>query len=122
LPVAAAPGAEPVLAPNADGILDLAAVPARGETVEGITNPFRVRWQPPRPARETSVAIGAVLIGDGRPDATSAVINGSVYSPGDRFEGLSIAAIGSDAIELRAEGIRVRLPVREAPLILRLAR
>ena len=52
LPVAATAGAEPLVVPNADGIIDLAAVPVRAETADRITNPFRVRWQPPRPVRE----------------------------------------------------------------------
>ena len=109
-----------LLAPNADGVIDLAAA-SQADEADRLPNPFRRRWRPASAARDVPVAIGAVLTGDDPGDA-SVVINGRVCSRGDTLEGLAIAAITAEAIELRAGAYRARIPVRDAPIVLRLPR
>ena len=113
-----------LLVPNADGVIDVTAASLADEAAR-LPNPFRVRWRPASAVREIPLSIGGVLIGED-PARSSAVVNGLVYSPGDRLEGfaedLEIAAITAEAIELRAGGYRARLPVQDAPLTLRIPR
>jgi hypothetical protein len=62
-----------------------------------------------------------VLVGD-KPADCSAIINGRLYSPGDTLEGMSIAVIGAETVELRQRNLIVRVPVEDKPAILRLPR
>ena len=109
-----------ILSPNADGVLDVAGA---GEPMEDdrVPNPFRVRYHPQPQTRDVPLAIGLVLVGD-KPADCSAIINGRLYSPGDTLEGMSIAVIGADTVELRQRNLIVRVPVEDKPAILRLPR
>ena len=109
-----------ILSPNGDGILDVADAEEPMED-DRVPNPFRVRFHPHPQTRDVPLAIGLVLVGD-KPADSSAIINGRLYSPGDLLEGLSIAAIGADILELRQGNLTVLVPVQEKPAILRLPR
>jgi hypothetical protein len=113
------PGPAPnVILPDGEGVLDLAAA-QMAQTFDAIPNPFRVRYRPPPPVREVTLVISAVLI-PGRPEDASAIINGRLYSPGDCFEGLKLARIGADSLELRGGDMILRVPVQDQPPRLRL--
>ena len=121
-PAASAPDSAPLrlIVPNADGVLDLATA-GQVESTDRIPNPFRTKHPPPRPFREVTLTVTAVLVGDKAGNAT-AMVNGRVYAAGDAIEGLTVAAITADAIELRTDRLRLRVPMQEQPVILRLAR
>jgi hypothetical protein len=70
-----------------------------------LPNPFIVRYRPPASIREVSLAIDAVLIARKATDACAIV-----------------SSIAPDAIELRAEGVRLRIPAGDKPVRLRLPR
>ncbi len=65
------------------------------------------------------MTIAGLLVGVG-PSEVAACINGRLYGQGDRFEGLTITAIAADEIELRQDRFRLRVPVQDQPLTLRL--
>jgi hypothetical protein len=116
IPLEAVPS---VILPDGEGVLDLAAA-QMAQTFDAIPNPFRVRYRPAPPVREVALVISAVLI-PGRPEDASAVINGRLYSPGDRLEGLKLTSIGADSLELRGDDVVVRVPVQDQPPKLRLS-
>ncbi len=113
--------AEPLisLAPNADGLVDLTGI-GRTEATDAIPNPFRLRYHPAGATREFHLAIDSVLIGD-RPQDAAAIINCRICAPGDTLGGLKITRIAADGLDFLANGIRVRLPIRERDLTLRLS-
>jgi len=109
-----------IVRPNADGVLDLTGI---GETEDPgrISNPFRVRYHPQLQFREVPLAIASVLVGD-RGEEPSAIINGELYSPGDRLEDMVVTAITADSVELRRGAILLNIPVQDQPTMLRLPR
>jgi hypothetical protein len=109
-----------VVCPNAAGVLDLAGA-IQAQAFDAIPNPFRNRYHPALQIQELPVAITVVLVGP-PPAVPSARINGELYSLGDRFEGLTIAAITAEALELRQGDIRVRVPIQDLTPKLRLLR
>lgn len=109
-----------VVSPNADGILDLTAASVPQDP-DPLPNPFRVRYRPRMQVREVSLQIGLILVGS-RPEDASAVINGKLYSRGDRFEGLLISSITPDTIEFRQDKLLLRVPIEDRPVTLRLLR
>jgi hypothetical protein len=115
-----APGAGRPVVPNSDGVIDLVAL-ASADPPGALPNPFIVRYRPPASIREVSLAIDAVLVSRNAGDAC-AIVNGEIYSPGDALAGLTVSSIALDAIELRSEGVRLRLPVGDKPVRLRLPR
>jgi hypothetical protein len=120
VPAAAAPEAPIVVLANADGVLDLAGA-IQAQTFDAIPNPFRNRYHPAPQIREVPLAITAVLIG--RPPAmASAIVNGQLYSAGDKLEGLTVAAITAEGLDLRQDAILVRVPVQPLTPRLRLLR
>jgi hypothetical protein len=114
------PGAGRPIVPNSDGLIDLAALDA-ADPPGALPNPFTVRYRPPASIREVSLAIDAVLIAGKAADAC-VIVNGEIYSPGDALEGLTVSSIAPDAIELRADGVLLRIPVGDKPVRLRLPR
>lgn len=108
------------LLPNADGLIDLCNLEEGAEDGD-LPNPFRLRYEPPGVPREVRVEIESVLLGKADGDA-SAVINGRLYSRGDALEGLPIAAISAQGVELRRGDALLRLPLQDKPLVLRLPR
>jgi hypothetical protein len=109
-----------IVSPNTDGVIDLASAPAPEES-DPLPNPFRVRYRPRMQVRQISLEIGLVLVGN-RPEDASVVINGKLYSQGDLFEGLPIASIAPDTIELRQDKVLLRVPVGDRAITLRLLR
>jgi len=120
LPAEGAPDAAIVVLPNADGVLDLAGA-VQAQSFDALPNPFRNRYHPAPQIRELPLAITAVLIGR-KPAEPSAIVNGQLYSTGDKLEGLMITAITAEALELRQDDILVRVPVQELAPRLRLLR
>ena len=110
-PLASAADGPVVVLPNADGVLDLAGA-IQAQVLDAVPNPFRVRYHPAAQICEVPVEISAVLIGTD-PTEASAIINGKLYSPGDRLEGLRITSIAADILELRQGDILLRLPVED---------
>ena len=109
-----------VVSPNSAGILDLTSAPVPQDP-DPLTNPFRVRYRPRMQVREVPLQIGLILVGD-RPEAASAILNGKLYSVGDVFEGMPIAAITPGTIELRQDQLLLRIPADDRPITLRLLR
>jgi len=101
-------------------LLDVAAA-VRARTFDAIPNPFRVRFRPPPPVREVTLAINSVLI-PARPEDACVVLNGQLYSAGEKFEGLELARISAESLEFRDDGVVLRIPVEDKPAKLRLAR
>jgi hypothetical protein len=119
-PAVPAETAPAVVLPNADGVLDLAGA-IQAQAFDAIPNPFRNRYHPARQILELPLAITVVLVGP-PPAVPSARVNGELYSLGDKFEGLTIAAITADTLELRQGDIRVRVPIQDLAPKLRLIR
>jgi hypothetical protein len=96
---------ETMHAPNADGMIDLTldAPMSPGQSV----NPFSVRTVPADSAREITIRIGGVIIGT----VSCAVINDRLLAVGESLESLIIDRIEPDAVILRRESQRLRLPV-----------
>jgi hypothetical protein len=109
------PGAgEPMLTPNADGVIDLAA--ASTPTTGAPVNPFTVRTQPGDGSREVTLRIGGVVAGP----TPCAVINDRLLQSGDVIESLAIEHIEPDAVVLRRDGLRMRLRVSDQAVHLRM--
>jgi hypothetical protein len=119
-PANSAETAPAVVLPNADGVLDLAGA-IQAQAFDAIPNPFRNRYHPALQIQELPLAITVVLVGP-PPAVPSARINGELYCLGDKFEGLTIAAITADTLELRQDDIRVCVPVQDLTPKLRLLR
>jgi len=109
-----------VVLPGPDGIVDVAGAEL-SEEAAALPNPFRRRYRASPKTRDIAVRIEAVVSGGG-PEPAAAVINGNPYAPNEEFEGMAIASIGPDVVELRRGRTLARLPVQEAPLVLRLNR
>lgn len=107
-----------LVVPNSDGLIDLAALDS-ADSPGSLPNPFVARYRPPTPVREISLTIDGVLI-SGRARDSCVIVNGDTYSRGDTLAGLMVASIAADAIELRAEGVRLQIPVADRPVRLRL--
>jgi len=119
--VEATPEATPVIIlPDADGVLDFAAA-QRARTFDAIPNPFRDRLRPPPTFGEVSLVVHSVLI-PGRPEDACVVLNGRLYSAGDKVEGLELARISAESLEFRVDGAVLRVPVGDKPVRIRLAR
>jgi hypothetical protein len=114
-------GADPqAILPDADGVLDVVAA-QRARTFDAIPNPFRDRSRPPPPIREVTLAIHSVLL-PARPEDACVVLNGQLYSAGDKVEGLELIQIKAESLEFRGDGVVLRVPVEDKPTKLRLAR
>ncbi len=118
-PVAiATPGptdSEPVLMPNADGVIDLAAVDSSADSDEA--NPFTVRSLPADAIRELSLRIGGVLSGN----QPGALVNDRPVMVGDAIESLTLVRVELDAAVFRAGTRLLRLPVSAQAIRVRLA-
>lgn len=112
----AAPTSDPsLLVPNADGVIDLAAVALAQSSSEPI-NPFAVRSVPADRVREVTLRI-AGLVGGERP---CAVVNDRRVQAGDHIESLAVERIEPDAVVFTYGEHRLRLPVAESPTRVRL--
>lgn len=109
-----APAAEPVHAPNAEGVIDLVAVatPAAGEPV----NPFAVRTAAGATSREVTIRVGGIIAGP----VACAVINDRLAEAGETVDSFTVERVESDAVLLRQGEHRLRLPVSETSVRVRL--
>jgi hypothetical protein len=104
---------EPALAPNADGIIDLSAPVSRsGEPA----NPFAVRTAPEGPARELLLHVSGLIAGP----VACAVVNGRLVQAGDAVESLRVERVEAEAVVLRGGERRLRLPLADKPVRVRL--
>lgn len=113
--VSPTPPSEPTLTPNADNVIDLAAVVATEKPGEPV-NPFTVRTVPPDAMREVTLRVSGIVAGP----TACAIINDRLVQSGEIVESLAIERIESEAVFLRREGQRIRLPVSEQPVRIRL--
>ena len=110
-----APVTELVLAPNADGVIDLAALLTATREGED-ANPFAVRSLPADAIREITLHVQGI-VGGANP---CALINHRAVQPPDTIESLAVVRVESDAVLLRHAGHLLRLPVAEKAARVRL--
>jgi hypothetical protein len=104
---------ESALAPNADGIIDLTALAAKpGEPV----NPFAVRTAPDGSTREVLLHVSGLIAGP----RACAVINERLVQAGDIVESFRVESVDPEAVSLRLGERRLRLPLSEKPVRVRL--
>lgn len=103
----------PLHAPNGDGLIDLTA-PA-GPTGAAV-NPFALRFGTTETRREISLLVQAIATG---PNAC-AVVNERMCEPGDVIESLRVDRIEADAVILRGDGYRLKIPPTDKPVRVRL--
>ena len=104
------------LSPNAEGVIDLAAIaaqPIQGEEV----NPFAIRSLPTDAVREITLHVSGLIQGP----APCALVNGRPVEPGETIETLTLTRIEPGAALFRHGPHLLRLPVSEKPVRLRLA-
>lgn len=105
------PESEPALLPNADGVLDLAAVRTGDES-----NPFAVRAIAPDAVREVTLRLDGIVHGP----VSCAVVNGRTVQAGDQVETLEVVRVERNALLLRHGTELLRLPLAEKPVRVRL--
>lgn len=103
------------LAPNADGVVDLAAASLATKLGEPV-NPFTVRTVLAEAVREVTLKVGGIIAGP----VACAVINDRLVQTGESVESLAVERIDPAAVILRHGGQRLRLPVSEKPVRVRL--
>lgn len=102
------------IAPSADNIIELS--PALLEPpIPGLTNPFRQRYHFETQLRETKVLVSGIALGP----QPSCVLGERICNIGDIFETFTIAGIDADGIFLRKESFLLRIPMQDAPVLLR---
>ena len=101
--------------PNADGVIDLAAVTADTKPGEPV-NPFAVRTMSAESVREVTLHVSGILAGA----VPCAIINDRPVQAGETVESLLLERIEPDAVWLRFAGRRLRLPASEKPVRVRL--
>lgn len=104
---------EPMLVPNADGVIDLTA-PAAGSGAA--VNPFAVRATREGAGREMFVHLSGLIAG---PKAC-AVVNERLVEAGDTVEPFRVERIDPEFVLLRFGERRLRLPLSETPVRVRL--
>ncbi len=97
-----------VLTPNADGVIDLTAAATEGTAGEP-ANPFAVRTAAPGATREITLRVSGILAGR----TPCAVINDRLVQANDTVEALAVERIEPDAVCLRHAGRRLRVPVSD---------
>jgi hypothetical protein len=105
---------EPLLTPNADGLIDLAARPTANP--DAPVNPFAVRSISPDSLREITLHVGGIIAGP----VACAVINDRLLQAGESIESLTVDRIDASAVYFRYEGRRLRVPVSSRPVRVRL--
>ncbi|MDD3179496.1 MAG: hypothetical protein PHQ04_04010 [Opitutaceae bacterium] len=103
----------PLHVPNADGLIDL-SVPAGPPGAP--VNPFALRSAAAESPREITLLVQGIAAG---PNAC-ALINERTYEAGDTVESLRVDRIDPDAVILRGDGYRLRIPPTEKPVRVRL--
>ncbi len=108
--------AEPAIAPNAEGVIDLTAIEQAGNADEPV-NPFTVRTAPGEKTREVTLLVGGIILGK----TPCAVVNERLVQSGDSFEGFVVERIETGAVVVRSGVHRLRLPVSPSPTRVKLA-
>jgi hypothetical protein len=116
VPVATPVAAEPAIAPNAEGVIDLSAIEQADNANEPV-NPFAVRTAPGEKTREVTLLVGGIILGK----APCALVNGRLVQAGDIFEGFEVERVEAGAVIVRFGAYRLRLPVSPAPTRVKLA-
>lgn len=110
LPVSIPVAPDPAIAPNAEGVIDLAAIEHAGNTDEPV-NPFAVRATPGEKTREVSLLVGGIILGK----APCAMVNERLVQAGESIEGFEVEHIDPNAVIVRFAAHRLRLPVSTVP-------
>lgn len=105
---------EPAIAPNAEGVIDLLALKLGSE--QGETNPFMVRSEPKEGGREITLLVSGIIMGT----TPCALINERRVQGGEVVESLSVERIESDGVIFRFGEHRLRVPVAEKSVRVRL--
>ena len=79
-------------------------------------NPFAVRSVVESKTREVTLRVGGIIGGT----IPSAVVNDQLVLAGDTLDAFTVESIEADAVLLRAGEKRLRLPVAEKPVRVRL--
>lgn len=105
----------PIVMPNADGLIDLAALDAANAGDE--TNPFAVRAISTNASRELTVIVSGVVSGS----KPTALINHRPVEIGEHVESLTLERVEPDAAVFRSSDRLLRLPISTQPVRIRLA-
>lgn len=108
--------ADPAITPNAEGIIDLAAIELTGSADEPV-NPFAVRTAPGEKSREMSLLVGGIILGK----TPCAMVNERLLQAGDSLEGFMVERIEAGAVIIRFGAHRLRLPVSTTPARVKLS-
>lgn len=103
----------PLHTPNADGLIDLTATTG---PIGAAVNPFALRSGATETRREITLLVQGIAAG---PNAC-ALINERMCEPGDTVESLRVDRIEPDAVTLRGEAFRLRIPPTDQPVRVRL--
>lgn len=103
----------PLHTPNADGLIDL-SIPAGAPGAA--VNPFALRAVATESRREITLLVQGIAAG---PNAC-ALINERMCAPGDTVESLRVDRIEPEAVILRGETFRLRIPPTDQPVRVRL--
>lgn len=107
---------ESVLTPNADGVIDLAAV--EPSLSDDDANPFALRAQTPAAFREINLRVSGVFLGA----ISGALVNDRPLLIGESADSLTLVRVEPDAAVFRADTRQLRAPVSGKPVLIRLAR
>ena len=103
-----------VLAPNADGVIDLAVLSSPpSEPV----NPFAVRHLPADAVREVTLRLSGTVGGP----VPAALVNGRVLQLGEAVESFMLESCEADAALFRRGDHLIRLPISVQPVRIRVA-
>lgn len=103
------------LAPNADGVIDLATAVMAEKSDEAV-NPFAIRSVDPKAVREVTLQVSGIVAGPAR----CAVINGRLLQAGDVTESLTVERIEPEAVVFVHATQRLRVPVGKTTVRVRL--
>lgn len=102
--------------PNADGVIDLAAVLTETKAGDEV-NPFAVRSLPPEAVREITLRVTGLIHGA----TPCALVNGRAMQPDEAVESLTLVQVETDAALFRHGPHLLRVPVSTQPVRIRLA-
>lgn len=97
-----------MVAPNADGVIDLTAAPADAKSTDNV-NPFAIRTAGSGPVREVTLRVSGLLGGK----TPCAIINDRLVQVNEAVETLTVERIGEDWVCLQFNGQRLRVPVSD---------
>lgn len=107
---------ESALMPNADGVIDLAAVHTDAKPGDEV-NPFAVRSLPPDAIHEITLRVTGLIHGA----TPCALVNGRAIQPDEAIESLTLVQVEPEAALFRHGPHLLRVPVSAQPVRLRLA-